>query len=434
MTLPKILIIGQSFNNDSGGGITLSNLFAGWDIDKIAVVSTGHIFHNLDPTICNQYYQLGQKEYKWIIPLNYLQKKFVSGPLEFKEPLESKKLVINKTKLRAKIINNYFYPLVKFCGLFHALSKIELSNDLCDWINKFNPDVIYSQASSRETIIFCQELHKFIKKPLVFHMMDDWPLTISSKGLFRKYWFKRIDCEFRALINRASVLMSISDEMAHEYKNRYNKNFITFHNPIDIEIWKKHQRSNYELSESPTILYAGKISLGVETSLESIAKAIQIVNDELKISIKFVLQTKKKPLWIDNYKWVEHNNFVAYNSLPKVFSEADFLILPYDFSKESIKYVKYSMPTKAPEYMISGTPIIIFSPNETAIVKYAEKYEWANVITENNPIKLAEAIKYLIQNKKNREYIAQNAKAIAEKNHNSITITKKFREVISSLV
>jgi glycosyltransferase involved in cell wall biosynthesis len=222
--------------------------------------------------------------------------------------------------------------------------------------------------------------------------------------------------------------------MAHEYKIRYNKNFITFHNTIDIEFWKKHQRNSYELSDSPTILYAGKISLGVETSLESIAKAIQIVNDELRISIKFVLQTKERPLWIDNYKCVEHNNFVAYNNLPKVFSEADFLILPYDFSKESIKYVKYSMPTKAPEYMVSGTPIIIFAPEVTALVKYAKEYDWGKVITENNISGISVAIKQLIENKELRQQIAQNAIKIAKKNHNSINVTNHFKKVILSIV
>ena len=48
MPLPKTLIIGQPFNNDFGGGITQANLFGGWDKDKIAVVSTDHMFNNLN--------------------------------------------------------------------------------------------------------------------------------------------------------------------------------------------------------------------------------------------------------------------------------------------------------------------------------------------------------------------------------------------------
>lgn len=434
MSLPRVLIIGQPFNKNTGGAITQSSLFAGWDIDKIAVVSTGHLLHNLNLSICKNYYQLGQKEYKWIPPFNYLQKKFVSGPLEFKENREVRNLVVHKPKLRAKLVDNYFYPLLKFFGLFHVITKIELSSKLCEWINKFDPDVIYAQASSMETIVFCQKLHKYIKKPLVFHMMDDWPSTISNKGFFKNYWLKKIDKEFRALLDRASVLMSISDEMANEYKKRYNKDFITFHNSVDLGFWKKYQRNNYELPEFPSILYAGRIGPGIESSLEVIAEAIELVNIELGASVKFILKTGKNPSWSSKYKCTEYQNLEPHSEMPKVLSQADFLILPYDFSQESIKFIQYSMPTKAAEYMVSGTPVIIFSPKETAIVKYADKCKWAEVITENNPIKLAEAIKYLIQNKKIRERVAHNAKTIAEKDHNTIIVTNNFRKVISSLM
>jgi glycosyltransferase involved in cell wall biosynthesis len=434
MTLPKVLIIGQPFNNDTGGGITLSNLFNGWDRDKLAVACSGYLLlDNIDTEVCNTYYQLGYKEHKWRFPFNYLQRKYSSGLLKFDEK-RIQNLTIAKSKLRIKIIMDYFYPFLRYVGLFHCISKTELSKEFCRWIDEYKPDVIYAQTAYRDEILFCISVQSYLKKPLIFHMMDDWPSTISDKGLFKKFWFKKIDHEFRILLDRAAILMSISDEMAHEYKIRYNKNFITFHNTIDIEFWKKHQRNSYELSDSPTILYAGRIGLGIETSLELIAKAIQRVNEELKISIKFILQTQGKPLWINNYKSVVHNNFVSYYDLPKIFSETDFLLLPYDFSQKSIKYIRFSMPTKAPEYMVSGTPIIIFAPEVTAIVKYAKKYEWAKIVVKNNVQELSIAIKDLFQNKTLREKIGQNAKKIAEEKHNSINVSKNFKSLISSLV
>jgi glycosyltransferase involved in cell wall biosynthesis len=91
------------------------------------------------------------------------------------------------------------------------------------------------------------------------------------------------------------------------------------------------------------------------------------------------------------------------------------------------------MPTKAPEYMVSGTPIIIFAPGETTIVKYAEKEEWAMVIKEKSINAISESIKELVENKVLRQRIAQNAIRIAEKNHNSVDVTKHFKEVICSL-
>ena len=432
MPLPKVLIIGQPFNNDTGGGITLSNLFSGWDKDKIAVACSPYILQdNIDTEICDTYYQLGRKEGKWRFPFNLFNRKYSSGIIKFTKEKKSS-AVLKKKPFRVKMIMGFFYPMLKSIGLVDYIFKTKLSYEFCRWLDEFKPDIIYAQASSRDGVRFCSLVHSYLNKPLIFHMMDDWPSTVTAK-IFGRQLKRTVDSDFRKLLDKADVLMSISDQMAKEYKTRYNKDFITFHNPIDIQFWKKHQRKNYELSSPPTILYAGRIGLGIQHSLELIARAVQKVNEELNITIKFILQTGQKPSWVANYSCVVHKSFVSYNELPKVFSEADLLVLPYDFSQESIRYIKHSMPTKAPEFMVSGTPIIIFAPEETAIVTYAQKYNWAKVISKNNIDDLANGIKFLIKDEKNRQRLGQEAVSIAENNHNSFEVKRKFKETICLL-
>lgn len=434
MSLPKVLIIGQPFNNNFGGGITQANLFGGWDKDKIAVVCTDHMFNNLNTEICDTYYLLGSEEYKWNFPFNLLQRKVLSGSVKVKKSNDKPGAVSAKAKFRTKIIDKYFYPFLEYIGLFHSISKITLSDKLCKWLDEYNPDVIYAQATSREGVLFCRLLQEYVKKPMIYHVMDDWPSTISQKGLLKNFWHKKIDRELRALLDKSTILLSISHDMAEEYKIRYGKNFITFHNPIEIDFWKSHQRKNYELGTTPSILYAGRIGPGIETSLETIAKAIEQVNMQFHRTVKFILQTKDKPLWVDSYNCVTHKAMVPYDELPRVFAEADFLYLPYDFSEESIRFIKYSMPTKAPEYMISGTPVIMFGPGETALMKDGQRNNWAKVVTENNVEALAEAVNTLITNDTLRKELAENAIKIAETNYNSVKIRNEFKEVISSLV
>jgi len=432
MPLPKVLICGQAFNHSSGGGITLSNLFNGWKKDKIAVAATGHMLSDANSDICDTYYQLGEKEHKWIFPFNHLQQNFPSGVLKINKSTKNNNHP-HKAGIRKKLVEGVFYPLLKYFGLSNNTSTITLSIEFRNWLNEFKPDILYVQVCEREGILFAQKLYSFLKIPMIVHNMDDWPSTISEKGLFKNYWNRKIDKEFRELLNKASLLLSISDAMATEYKNRYGKKFITFHNPINLEFWKQYQRVNYDLNSSPQILYAGRTGPGVDTSLKLIAKAVKLVNEQLNMEIKFVLQTQKKLSWFQEYNCVKHTPFIPYSELPKKFAEADFLILPYDFSKESINFIKYSMPTKGPEYMISGTPIIIFAPESTAIVKYAQECKWAKVITNNSYSELAKSIMFLIQNKSARETIALNAKKIGEKNHNSISVTNSFKEAIISL-
>ena len=430
--LPKVLVIGQSFNKNSGGGITQSNLFEGWDKDKIAVACSAHLLRNSDNRICEIYYQLGKDEHQWVFPLNILQKKYYSGLIRFDEKRNN-----NPTKTgndyRLSLIDKFLYPFLKFTGLFHCIKRIKLSEKFCNWLDAYKPDVIYAQGSDRERILFALLLQSHLKIPMIYHVMDDWPSVISSKGMFKKFWYGRIDRELKILFDRASLLLSISDYMSLEYKKRYGKNFLAFHNPINIEFWKKYQRTDYELNDTPTILYAGRIGLGIDSSLEAFAKAIVVVNKELNKGVKFIVQATEKPDWVDKYSCTEYRKPVTYNELPKVFSEADFLLLPYDFSEESIRYIKYSMPTKASEYMVSGTPVIIFAPEVTALVQYAKKAGWAMVITENSTHVLTEELKSLIEKKEIRLKIAGNAIQTAEEHHSSVKVTAEFKKLICSV-
>lgn len=408
----------------------MSNLFQGWEKSHLAVVCQGYLINSSTQTdICETYYQLGHKEHNRIFPFNLLKRKYYSGIIDF-DTAEIEKIIPIKSKLRVALLKSYITPFLRWIGITNFVSKIQLSEDLKNWMTAYQPDILYAQAQGREGILFCLEVQQFLNKPMVFHMMDDWPELEKERGLLGKYWGNRIDHEFQKLMSKSAFHLSISELMSLEYERRYGKEFIAFHNPIDLDFWKRYQRSNYNLSDTPTILYAGRVGLGIEDSLKVMVKAVGIINKQLNISLKFILQVSEKPNWVDRYPWVEHRGFVNYEDLPRMFSEADFLYLPYDFSPSSVKFIKYSMPTKASEFMISGTPVLIFSPDETAIVSYAKKYNWAKVINENTVDALVEGMKSLILDKSERKRIARAAIKLAEENHSAEVVRREFRETL----
>lgn len=424
---PKVLIIGQPFEKRTGGGITQSNLFNGWPKEKLAVVCLSMAFQGkAELDICDKYYQLGQKEESWMFPFNLLKKNHFSGQLTFGESKPTQK----KTTFRVKMILNYFLPLLKYFGIVHFAYKVKPSEDLYKWIDAYNPDVVYIQVTSRAMIAFCLEVEEYLNKPFVFHMMDDWPSLISYKGVLKNYWSRIIDKELRVLLERTSVFMSISDFMTAEYCKRYGKEFLPFHNPINLDFWKKHQKTNYEIGKSPTLLYAGRTGLGIDASLKTIAQAVDVLNREGQLDLKFVLQTPEEPEWSKGYTCVQYRSLSAYQELPRLFAEADLLILPYDFSRKSLRFIKYSMPTKASEYMACGTPIVIFAPEDTALVQYALSKDWAKAVVKNEVKLLAETLQQMIQNQAMRTSIAQKAIAIAESSHNAAYVASQFQQTI----
>ena len=434
MQLPKVLILNQPFVTDTGGGITLSNLFSGWDRDKLAVACLGYVLTpTIDSTICNNYYQLGDDERNWIFPFNILSRTYKSGPIKFTDT--SKKNVVEeatKSKTRVSFLNTYLNPLLEYTGLSQIITKTTLSPKFKEWLDDYSPDVIYVQCPTRESILFCIEVIKYLKKPSVFHMMDDWPMLIGVKGFFRSYWKNKIDEEFKTLLKMVDTHLGICDYMAEAYKRRYGIDFITFHNPIDLSFWQKGQKKQYKLSSAPKLMYAGRIGLGIDNSLKTIAAAVAKINEEMQMNIQFVIQSIEPPSWVKNYPAAVHKNFVPYSQLPFEFGSPDFLILPYDFSPESLAYIKYSMPTKASEYMTSGTPIVIYAPKETALVDYAEQNKWATIVTDQKESKLVDGLKKVILDENYRRNIAETAKNVAIKRHDIRIVTKDFQQILTN--
>src|ERR1035437_1790428 len=113
---PRILIYGQPFNDFSGGGITLSNLFKGWPKDRIAVASTGNLLQKITTEVCNTYYQLGKEEQRWRFPFNIIQRYFPSGLISFNKQ-KNLRPIPYKTNVRQILVDRLFFPFIHWLGL-----------------------------------------------------------------------------------------------------------------------------------------------------------------------------------------------------------------------------------------------------------------------------------------------------------------------------
>ncbi len=433
MILPRVLIFGQPFNDRNGGGITLSNLFKEWDRDKLAVAATGHLMQHLTTDVCEKYYQLGYEEYRWRFPFNFLQKKFESGVLGVVQE-QDVSATMKKKGVRYFIVNSFFYPLLEWLGLFHKAASLNLSPRFKFWLDEFRPQLLYLQVSSLDTIKFAGELKKYLGIPSVIHMMDDWPSTISKRGPFRKAWGKRIDNEFRALLKSTDLFLSISEAMSTEYKRRYDKAFIPFHNPIDIKVWGKERKTVYELRGSHVkVLYSGRIGPGIKKSLIEVATAIEELNME-GLSIRFHIQSPgSDPVVIRSllgFKCVVMNSVAEYSSLPGIYSGADILVIANDFDYHGLSFLRYSMPTKASEYMISGTPVLVYSHSETAVSRFFGDNKCGCCVVEQNKEVLKQALKHLINNEDYRATLGGNAVKVASELFDGEKKRKEFRQLL----
>lgn len=433
----RVLIFGQPFNLSSGGGITLSNLFKSWPKENIAVLYAPWGEDDYTTDICDTYYQIGNEEHFWRFPFYLFKSAFpVSGLKSQKKDPAIQDSVHRRSSLKQFVARRLVNPFVEWFGFDHINSEVNISEKLKTWLSEYNPNILYLQVSSLEGIHFASMLTDYLKIPSVIHMMDDWPSTISRSGPLKSYWQLRINKELQRLFDKIDIHMSISDAMAEEYRERYNKTFLPFHNPIETSKWLLYTKKDYSIDRSSIkILYSGRIGTGITSSLIDIASAIDSIRtDGLNISLHIQTTTREPEIikQLSHFKCIVFNPIAEYSRIPEIFSDADILLLANDFSSQAEKFLRLSMPTKASEYMISGVPILVYAPESVAVSKFFGVNNCGHCLKSDSREDIVSAILFLVDNKDYREQLGREAVALALERFDADSVRSAFQGVIFS--
>lgn len=434
-TLPKVLIYGETFKKITGGGITLNTLFGDWPLENISLLSDR--FGETSEVHFTNYYQLGHLENKSFLHKFGIITGNKSASFEIKKNKSEKTITTeNNSLFKSELyfkLKDFFISLLNSAGIFDLFFQFQVSDELVNWIKKINPDIIYFQPSTIQNIQFINELYSRTKIPYVIHVMDNFlEIDNLSKDLHARS-VQLAQRSLEELIRNSNLCMGICEEMCYQYGKSFNRVFYPFQHAVDKNYWDK----NYIVRKDPQpfiILYAGRISIGTMDSLFLIANSIENCNSKFGSNFEFQIQTTspvphllKKFL---KYKCVKIHEPVQYNKLPERYAEVDLLVLPMDFDKDSLTYIKYSMPTKVPEYLISGVPIFVLAHEMTALFKYAKSENWAFINSTEDVSDIENLLINIRTNYNKRVEVSRVAKSIGQKNHDINNVRNLFKKMI----
>lgn len=438
MNYPKILIIGQNFNMSTGGGITLTNMFKSWPLDRIASAIPASMAINTNYKICKNVYFLGNKERKFLYPLKLFNKQYPSGKVVHDTKEYSNAITMSHKNNNFRSFLMRLLITLKKTGIYNILEYYKLSKKFINWIEEFKPDVIYTQPlASLAMVKMVNNLIERKKIPLIIHIMDDFQETISGVGVFRLFFKNMVHREMVRLSRNSVLRLAISEQMSEEYKNRYGNDWHYLHNSINIQKWIPYVKKNYEFNKKVRILYTGRIGIANKKLIfkfSRLIKQINIENIDLEFHIYSSTNGKKNLSKINQSEKVFFHNSVKHEKLPFIMSEYDILLLPLDFDLESRRFAQYSIPTKLTEYMISGVPILVFAPEECAVSNYVIKNEIAFVCNSENKNDIISCINNILNNKNERERIAKKAVNLAIKQHDIKKENERFKFLVINSV
>jgi glycosyltransferase involved in cell wall biosynthesis len=426
---PRTLVVGKGFDQSSGVGITLSSLFRGWPKDRLAAACSRS--EASDHTVCDHYYVLGSEEGGWRGPLSRLARPLPSGPLQSTESAKAPQAQApsqssGPLSARARTV---FWSTVVRSGAEHFLTHRRISPRFAAWVREFRPELLYTHLESLPMMHFVQELKRQLNLPLVIHMMDDWPSSPEHGGLLRPLTRRVMDRELRLLLDSAACDMAISEYMCDAFALRYGHRFVPFHNVVDTESWPVPPRSDWTSSGCFRVVYAGRVGKANEEALRDVAGVVAgLARRGVDICLEiYALDRAPYPpgTWPDSHA-VRVLPAVGYTDIPALLVSADLLLLPLSFSAKDFAFARFSMPTKVAEYLASGTPILVYAPEDTALTLYARAAGWGTVVGTRDLSQVTRSLSRLAKDEHERERLGKASLRVARVDQDATRVRSEF--------
>jgi glycosyltransferase involved in cell wall biosynthesis len=434
---PRVLFVTPlAFNHFTGGGVTFTNLFRGWPKDRLFTVHADTL--PLSTVICVNYFALGADELPLSGPLQMLRRlagradtsTASTGPAPAVQPSAPaaaqaggfRRLLLESSKA---IFGDSGFPV-----------SARLSLRLASWIEAARPDVIYTILGSIEMMELVDQIRARFDLPVVVHLMDDWRVERERHGLLSPLRRKRLNKLFDHSMRAATGHLAISDVMASVYGAEFGVRFEAVQNVIDSDQWLNSARQDIAPRRPARLLYAGSIYEKVQlSSLIGIAAAVSrlrargvAVALDVMAPDFMIAPFRRRLEAIDGTRVVPQVRREDYFA---TVCDADVLLLPVNFEPAAVRMVRYSMPTKVPEYLVSGVPILLYAPGGIAQVDYAEQAGWGLAVTQEAPAPLDAALERIVVDHALRQELVRRARETAAARHDAATVRATFREALS---
>lgn len=336
--------------------------------------------------------------------------------------------------LQIALVGNKFLTVVRSQDA-HFQNEDVSEDDIEQVIDKFKPDLLLFRPipDAERLHRFAMKLIKGQKLPFAIWIMDDWPTRMQICD--SSAWTK-MQPDLAYLIGNSAVRFSICDAMSREYKARYGVDFIPFANAVSQIDWTNVTTLS-QTDRKFRIRFAGGLAPDMNrSSIIAIADAVEKIGHTHTSRFEEILfQIHTQPWWFNQvndlfsgyrYTHLYASQLSSARAYQRWISEADLLVIAYNFDDTSLGYVRYSMANKLPECLATGVATLAFGPKGIATIDYLLESNVASCVTENNPASLESELIRLITDENYRQQLGACGRKFAFDRHSVKDVQKRF--------
>lgn len=302
---------------------------------------------------------------------------------------------------------------------------------------------ILLSVDTRSLTLAIYFIHCLTRIPISLYFFDLFVdgLKADAKGKISS-WIER------KAIKKASNVFVMSEPLRDYYCNKYKIQPVLLHHPIDVPLYYLGNiKTKCDTGGPLKIVFTGLI---YEFQLDAILNMVRVVNDMNGVEFHlYSFLSEEKRLWmgITGSNVIFHRQ-VPQADIPAIQQNSDILFLPIAFNyiyPEKVKWmppekiqeinsvgklvVATASPSKLPEYLVAGRPILIHAPSYSYSAWYGKKHQCAEVVDTYDPTRLRNAISKIKDNINYRNFLVTNARKVAGQ-HDANKISKKLQSCL----
>ncbi len=408
-TYPRVLIVSQPvLSKNTSAGKTMDTYFSGWPRDAIAQV----YIQSEVPTnpLCVNYFRFTDPDALKAVFQRRRQGK-VMGEAdvhpERPDPVEMGNLtgVYNYGRRRTPLIYLARDGMWRLSGWKHS--------GMLEWAEAFRPEVIFFASGD---FAFSYRMTQFLSErlgiPYVICCFDDFYLFNPNRGRFlgdfRQRQFMKV---VRETVDSAGGILTFNTAMAEAYGKLFCRECGVVYTAATMP-------EGPEPAEKEGIVYLGDLGYGRNIQLAGIADALQECTGKGIPKVVDVYSGETDPeilRTVKQHPGIRFHGSVPGPQVPGIIRQARAVIHTESFDPVIREVVRYSLSTKIPDCLASGTGLLAYGPAEIASMDYLIRNDAA--FTATSPEELRRVLPRLFTDEEEYRRITGNAKALALKNH-----------------
>jgi glycosyltransferase involved in cell wall biosynthesis len=432
---PRVLVVTANvFGQQTGTGISLTNLFKGWPKDKIA--NLHREYGAPDETVCERFFYLSEKEMPWHPRIAQLARtvRWMRAPSRKHEVQQTPNATRATQPPLSRLLPQRLIDLLVVGGIVDWRTEAELTGELRAWMDDFRPQLVYSNLGDLGFLKLVRLIAERYQIPTAIQMSDDWP-NGRYRSVFSRWLRTRMESELQMALDRARLRFGICDAMCRAYEERYRVAFRTCISPVETEEWLKHAKNEWSYSGSFRVVYMGTVHpLAQLRSLVDVGRTVSemhVTGTDIRLEIftpqMFTADLDRK---LRGLPGVQVYGSPTSSQAASVLAAADLLVIPANFDRASLRYIRFSMPAKAIAYMVSSCPVLLYGPPNIPAVEYARKERWGFVVETPSPSELKRALAALMRDEALRKSLGLRGREVAVRNHDGKRLRAWFHDLL----